>query len=459
MTRHRKRSKLYTKLPSETIRDERLLLRSLGLLAVILNLPEDWIVRSDNLAATRIEGRDAVAACLRNMAETGYYRVERRRLKNGRFSMGTAVSEDSVPEWEEEYKEFGGKPIPLVEMDDGTFMVKRKDGRLTDDGFVGEYHPSRKEMPMPGIPPGHAGNGFSGSGQNDHQGATSEHASYSDITGHGFSGPGIPGSGQGGSFSSTEKYGRDVSGVTAAGGSRALEEAGSDLRAVGALQDRTARGQQAPTANEQDPFARLSWHVASMLPRRYRDGLPAELRFPMVHEIKTALGEGFEPAAILRYAALCSTNATYAADKHLPLLRAALALMRQDTRMGLVCPGCGHEPGDPFGPTCNRCRPDHHDLTEAELAQLEAARAWLDAAEPEPGGEHPLDMAGFDDQEGDHAAPQQPQDGARPRGAVIGSSAPYGEPDGDVRGARGARGGARGKDGGGTGTSLEQAPG
>lgn len=456
MTRHRKRAKLYTKLPSATIRDERLMLRSLGVLAMILDLPEDWVVRADNLAAKRLEGRDAVAACLRNMAECGYYRVERRRMRNGRFQMGTAVSEDSVPEWEAEYREFGGKPIPLIQQEDGTFLVKRKDGRLTDDGFVGEFHPSRKKFPMPGELPGQTGNGFSGSGQSDLEPSDSE----TDITGPGFPGSDVPASGVTGPFSTTEKYGRDVSVGGSVGDQLSLGDAENDLRAVGALPTVT-RAAVAPAAKRRDPVGVEAWRTAAMLPRRYREGLPRELTFPLVHEIRTAFYEGYEAAAVLRYAQVCEANADYAADRHLPLLRVALGLMRQDARLGLVCPACGTEPSDPFGPACHRCRPDRHELDDHELAQLEAARAYLEAGDPDAcdHDEHagPYgDLAEPGAPDGPHAAPHAAPHGARGVGRSDRASAPYSEPDGDLRGARG--GSDRSDRGGGGDGGADGAP-
>lgn len=407
----RKRVKHYGKLPSSTIRDERLKHGALGLLLRIVDLPENWVVRADNLAAGRPQGRDATAAELRNLAQCGYYRVERRKMRNGRFQMGTAISEDSVPQWEAEYAEFDGKPIPLIEQPDGTFKVRRKDGTTTDDGFTGEYAAGANELPAPGKLPGQTGNGMSGTGKEDQEDWTGE----TDISGPGIPGSGEPASGECGPISNTEKYSPDVE--------------TPPLPAVGGLPAVT-RGGPAPSANRQDQVGREAWQTATLLPRRYRDGLPSELRFAVVHEIRTALYEQFEPPAILRYAQLCVSNAAYAADKHLPLLRSALQLLRQDARMGLVCRACGNEPDDPFGPTCHLCRP----MTETDLAELEAARAYLEGDRPDPAP--PLfDLDDVADPQDAPAGPQAAHNGAQPHAATDWPPSAYSEAHDALRGA------------------------
>lgn len=434
MTTLRKRVKHYGKLPSATIRDERLRHGALGILLRIVDLPDDWVVRADNMAAGRPQGRDATAADLRNLAECGYYRVERRKMRNGRFQMGNAISEEWVPQWEAEYNEFGGKPIPLIEQPDGSFVVRRKDGTITDDGFVGEYAPGVNDLPCPGELPGRTGNGKSGTGQVDQEAGAPD----SDISGHGFPGSTNPDSGFSTPISTTEKYGRDVPVGAGVGDQLSLGDAKDDLGllAVGE-QPTVTRAPEAPAAKERkDQLGREAWRVAGLLPRRYRDGLPREFAFGIVHEIRKAFYEEFEAGAVLRYAALCVANDQYAADKHLPLLRVALGLMRQDARMGLVCKACGTEPDDPFGPACHRCRPDRTDMTDDDLAELEAARAFL---EGDPFGDAPDDAPDDAPSPSNHdaprTAPEGATDGARGRGATDGPTGGYGGSQGDLRDA------------------------
>lgn len=370
----RKRVRHYGKLPIETIRDWRLVHGALGCLLEIISLPDNWVVRADQLAAPRPQGRDAVASLLRNLARCGYYRVERRKLLNGQFQMGTAVSEESVPQWEAEYKEFDGKPIPLVEQPDGTFKVRRANGVLTDDGFVGRYDPAvlaamqtgEAGAPTPPASPtfedeiaGHAGNGFSVSGGLDLETAFNEHTFQMDISGHGISGPAMAGPGYRGPFSNVEKKDREVAGASAgpAGSSPAVDSGDNPpLPAVGGSPTVT-RPRKAPSANQQDRFSRGAWQIAGLLPRRYREGLPPQLRFPMVAAIRSALVAEFGPGAILRYATMCATHPDYAADRHIPLLNHALRLLGADGANGLICRACGVEPGDPFAPPCSACAP------------------------------------------------------------------------------------------------------
>lgn len=140
----RKRKRRYLNIPSDTIDDGNLSLKALGLLNVILNKPEGWVVRADAIARSRKptdpekkgkDGRDSVAAGLRELAQHGYYRVERRRLKDGTFKMGNAVSEEPVPSWVRDYKAYKGQPVPLVQQPDGSFKVLLPNGDLTEDGF------------------------------------------------------------------------------------------------------------------------------------------------------------------------------------------------------------------------------------------------------------------------------------------------------------------------------------
>lgn len=107
----------------DLIRDNRLTFVALGLLVYLLDRPAGWDVRSETIAAERPEGKTAIRGALKILAELGYYRLERRRLRSGRFVMGTAVSADPVEEWIEDYHRFGGKPVPVMELPDGSLVV------------------------------------------------------------------------------------------------------------------------------------------------------------------------------------------------------------------------------------------------------------------------------------------------------------------------------------------------
>ncbi|MFD4799251.1 hypothetical protein [Streptomyces anulatus] len=144
----------YVHVDSATVRDVRLSYKALGLLTYILDQSENWQVRSEQLSRGEgREGRDAIRKAQHELAKHGYYRLERRRFLNGQCAMGTAVSEHAVQQWADDYEEFGQDlTIPVVEQEDGSFLVKYKDGRLGSDGFaldVDEPPAGEEDTPAP----------------------------------------------------------------------------------------------------------------------------------------------------------------------------------------------------------------------------------------------------------------------------------------------------------------------
>ncbi|MFC6883402.1 hypothetical protein [Actinomadura yumaensis] len=207
----RKRKKPFVQVPSSTIRDKRLSFRARGVLAYLLDLPEGWDVRSEVIAADGKEGRDAVRKALAELGQFGYYRLERRQHPNGKFSMGTAVSEEPVTQWAEEFAEFSGKAVPCIEQQDGTYKVKRADGRLTDDGFdiPPPPEPATDEIGEGDVPGGETGDGFSGAGFPG-TGSTEDGFSGAGEPGAGFPVAGSPDAGDPGPFNKTETPDRDT---------------------------------------------------------------------------------------------------------------------------------------------------------------------------------------------------------------------------------------------------------
>ncbi|NGO67875.1 hypothetical protein [Streptomyces boncukensis] len=128
----------FVQVESATARDTRLSYRALGLLTYLLDQSDDWQVRSEQLSRGEgREGRDAVRKALHELAAHGYYRLERRRFHDGKQAMGTAISEYPVQQWADDFITFGKKlQIPVVEQDDGTFLVSYPDGSLGTDGFT-----------------------------------------------------------------------------------------------------------------------------------------------------------------------------------------------------------------------------------------------------------------------------------------------------------------------------------
>lgn len=132
-----KRRTPFVIIESATVRDTRLKYADLGLLTYLLDQSEDWAVRSEQLSQGEgREGRDAIRKSLHRLAAYGYYRLERRRFRDGKTAMGTAISDHPVEQWAADYVTFGKKlDIPVVEQEDGTFRVKYPDGTLGTDGF------------------------------------------------------------------------------------------------------------------------------------------------------------------------------------------------------------------------------------------------------------------------------------------------------------------------------------
>ncbi|MGW8387081.1 hypothetical protein ACWGMW_07880 [Streptomyces albidoflavus] len=164
--RTNRRPKFVT-VDSGTVRDDTLSYRALGVLTYLLDQKEGWQVRSDQLSKGEgREGRGAVRTALRELSTKGYYRLERRRLLNGKHTMGTAVSEYPVPQWLEDHKIFSttsDPAIPVIEQQDGTFLVEYPDGTLGSDGFEADPY-DEPEVPAeepqageePGMEPGEA---------------------------------------------------------------------------------------------------------------------------------------------------------------------------------------------------------------------------------------------------------------------------------------------------------------
>ena len=196
----RKRAHYYLNVPSATVADGRLSFKARGILAYLLDKPAGWDVRSVAIAADSPDGKAAVQAGLRELARAGYYRIERRRLLDGRLVTGTAVSEEPVASWAAEYAEYQG-PVPVVQQSGGGFLVQHQDGSLTGDGFTdspGSQRPPAGEVEADGeaagdgdggVCAGRTGNRFSGAG----------------LTGAGPTGAGPAGAGKPGAFINTEE--------------------------------------------------------------------------------------------------------------------------------------------------------------------------------------------------------------------------------------------------------------
>jgi hypothetical protein len=147
----RKRTRPFTAVPNDAVDDWTIGYRELGLLVRILRMPEGFVIRSEQLSTegkgktlrgrtAKREGREAIRTALRNLALAGYYRLVRLRDRQGMFAMATDITEDPDQVWAAQARVFGGKPVPLIEQEDGTYLVKYPDGTMLPDDVVPPEH-------------------------------------------------------------------------------------------------------------------------------------------------------------------------------------------------------------------------------------------------------------------------------------------------------------------------------
>lgn len=80
------RSGGYTVLPNGILRDTGLSLKTKGLFAIILSLPEDWDYSVAGLATVAGCGRDAIRSALGEMETAGYLKRTRSHGEDGKFA-------------------------------------------------------------------------------------------------------------------------------------------------------------------------------------------------------------------------------------------------------------------------------------------------------------------------------------------------------------------------------------
>ena len=89
-----------THIPNDALEDARLSLRARGLLAYFLSKPNDWNFNSAQVARMTREGRDAVRAAQRELAECGYLENRRERGSDGRIRSVIIVRDAPEPDFQ-----------------------------------------------------------------------------------------------------------------------------------------------------------------------------------------------------------------------------------------------------------------------------------------------------------------------------------------------------------------------
>jgi hypothetical protein len=203
----RKRVEPFVQVRSKTVNHGAVSYRALGVLTYLLDKPEGWDVNAQQMAKGKgregREGREAVRSALRELALAGYYRLERRQARSGKFAMGTAISETPVESWAEQARFFDAKAVPMVEQPDGTFLVKYPDGTLRPDDFPPPEKPTQEELFSDSDTP--SGDDFAGGTEDGFLGFGSGDATGDGFSGSGFSGPGNPASGASASGNASPK--------------------------------------------------------------------------------------------------------------------------------------------------------------------------------------------------------------------------------------------------------------
>lgn len=98
----------WTTISRETLNDEALSFRARGVLAWLLDKPDDWRCNADTISNHGTEGRDAVRTALSELEEHGYLVRRKAQDAQGRWSTEIEVYERPTDAW----KSVVGSPTP-----------------------------------------------------------------------------------------------------------------------------------------------------------------------------------------------------------------------------------------------------------------------------------------------------------------------------------------------------------
>lgn len=83
----------FTQIDRNTLNDVRLSYRARGVLAYLLDKPDDWTTNSDAIAVAGREGREAIRSALAELEEHGYLERKKWRGKLGQWQSEWTVRE------------------------------------------------------------------------------------------------------------------------------------------------------------------------------------------------------------------------------------------------------------------------------------------------------------------------------------------------------------------------------
>lgn len=76
----------YTVMANHHLRDERLSLKSKGLLSLVLSLPDDWRISIEGMTQFSSDGKDAIRSAIRELTDAGYITRAQTHSEAGTFS-------------------------------------------------------------------------------------------------------------------------------------------------------------------------------------------------------------------------------------------------------------------------------------------------------------------------------------------------------------------------------------
>ena len=145
----------FTVLPNDTLRDNRLSLKTRAILAIMFSLPNDWDYTVTGLASVCGTGKDAVRSSIRELESCGYLTRVQRHSETGQFSQNEYIVTDTplsgYPSTDEpltanpaqENKDCTNPPYIPPEGDGAVSAVRRRASRRSAPKAAPDWKPER----------------------------------------------------------------------------------------------------------------------------------------------------------------------------------------------------------------------------------------------------------------------------------------------------------------------------